>query len=54
LRFHESYGWETQVLDGGDLIYGQRFPLKAGAMAEAEAQRARLLRDGWTAPANAG
>jgi hypothetical protein len=52
LRFHgESYGWETQVLDGGELIYGQRFPLKAGALAEADAQRTRLLAEGWATPA---
>ena len=52
LRFHgESYGWEAQFLDGGELIYGQRFPLRAGAETEAEAQRARLLADGWSAPA---
>jgi len=24
--FHgESYGWETQLLEGGDLVYGRRF-----------------------------
>ena len=47
--FHgESYGWETQLLDGGDLVYGRRFPLKAGAIAEADALRGDLLKDGWT------
>ena len=51
LRFHgESYGWEVQLLEDGEIRYGWRFPLRAGADAEAEAQRARLLRDAWTAP----
>ena len=51
LRFHgESYGWECQCLHDGELAYGQRFVTRAGALAEAEAQRARLLREGWTAP----
>jgi len=27
----ESYGWETQLLEGGDVFYGRRFLLKAGA-----------------------
>ena len=52
LRFHgESYGWECQLLEDGEIRYGWRFPLRAGADAEAEAQRARLLRDGWIVPA---
>ena len=51
LRFHgESYGWECQCLHEGELAYGQRFVSRAGAVQEAEAQRARLLREGWTAP----
>jgi len=49
LHFHgESYGWECQVLEYGEIRYGQRFPLPSGAVADAEAQRVRLLSDGWT------
>jgi hypothetical protein len=48
LRFHgESYGWEAQFLYGGELAYGRRFVLKAGALEEAEAQRERLSAEGW-------
>ena len=51
LRFHgESYGWECQCPADGELVYGQRFPLKAGALAEADAQRKRLVRDDWMEP----
>ena len=51
LRFHgESYGWECQLLEDGEIRYGPRFPLHAGAVAEADAQHARLLREGWAAP----
>ena len=51
LRFHgESYGWECQVLEDGEIRYGWRFPLRAGAEAEADAQRARLLREGFAEP----
>ena len=48
LRFHgESYGWECQCLHDGELAYGQRFGLREGAVAEAEARRQRLAEDGW-------
>jgi hypothetical protein len=51
LRFHgESYGWECQCLHEGELAYGQRFILRELALAEADAQRVRLLREGWTVP----
>ena len=46
----ESYGWEMQLLEGGDVFYGRHFPPKAGAQAEAEAMREWLIRDGWTDP----
>lgn len=50
LRFHgESYGWESQFLYDSVLVYGQRFVLRAGALAEAEAQHTRLIDEGWTA-----
>ena len=50
LVFHgESYGWECQCLHDGELAYGQRFVMREGAVAEAEAQRPRLLAEGWTA-----
>ncbi len=48
LRFHgESYGWECQCLTDGELAYGRRFVLRALALEEAEAQRARLQQAGW-------
>jgi hypothetical protein len=48
LRFHgESYGWECQCLHDGELAYGQRFTLRQDAIEEAEAQRARLIGEGW-------
>lgn len=51
LRFHgESYGWECQCLHDGELAYGQRFVLRELALAEAEAQRHRLSREGWGTP----
>lgn len=51
LRFHgESYGWEVQCLHDGVLAYGQRFVFREGAVAEAEAQRQRLAREGWGMP----
>jgi hypothetical protein len=43
-------GWEIQLLSDGGEIFAWLFPLKGGALAEAETQRARLLREGWTAP----
>lgn len=50
-RFHgESYGWECQCLHDGVLAYGQRFILREYALAEAEARRQRLMREGWSVP----
>jgi hypothetical protein len=47
LRFYgESYGWECQILEDGELRYGQRFSLHAGTLAEAEAHHERLTREG--------
>ena len=43
-------GWEIQVLSDGGEIFAWLFPLKGGALAEAEAQQARLLWEGWTPP----
>jgi hypothetical protein len=51
LRFHgESYGWQCQCLHEGELAYGQRFVMREGAAAEAEAQRQRLISEGWMLP----
>jgi hypothetical protein len=50
LRFHgESYGWECQFLEDSALRYGQRFVLHEHALEEAEAQRWRLIGEGWIA-----
>jgi hypothetical protein len=50
LRSHgESYGWECVCLYDGELVYGRRFVLKAGAISEADAQRQRLTGEGWRA-----
>jgi hypothetical protein len=44
-------GWEIQLMhNDGTEFFAWRFPLKGGALAEAEAQHARLTREGWTAP----
>ena len=49
LRFHgESYGWECQFLEDGVLLHGQRFVRHEQALEEAEAQRRRLIGEGWT------
>jgi len=49
LRFHgESYGWKCQFLEDGALRYGERFVRHEGALEEAEAQRRRLIGEGWT------
>jgi hypothetical protein len=48
LLFHgESYGWECQCLHEGELAYGQRHAKKEGALREANAQRQRLMNEGW-------
>jgi len=46
----ESYGWECQWLHDGELAYGHLFILRELALKEAEAQRQRLMRDGWKLP----
>ena len=43
----ESYGWECQCLHNGVLASGQRYALREAAVAEADAQRQRLTKDGW-------
>ena len=43
----ESWGWECRCLYDGELAYGRRFVLKAGALEEAEAQLKRLIGEGW-------
>jgi hypothetical protein len=51
LLFHgESYGWECQCLHDGVMAKAQRFVLKALALEEAEAQRQRLIAEGWMLP----
>ena len=51
LRFHgESYGWESQCLHDGELEYGRLFILRELALEEAEAQRVRLMGEGWAVP----
>src|SRR5438067_1310767 len=54
LLYQGEAGVEAQFLVGGVLMRAWRFPLRAGAVAEAEAQRARLLREGWTPPLSSG
>ena len=43
-------GVEVQFILNGELARSWRFPSRAGALGEADAQRARLLSAGWTAP----
>jgi hypothetical protein len=50
LRFQgEAYGYECVCLYEGELVYGRRSLLKVGAVKEAEAQRQRLIGEGWRA-----
>jgi hypothetical protein len=50
IRYHgEAYGFECVCLFNGELVYGRRFALKAGARKEAEVQRQRLISEGWRA-----
>ena len=49
LRCHgESYGWETQTLENGELSTGRRFETYALAIQCADSEREALERDGWT------
>jgi hypothetical protein len=50
LLYQGEAGVEVQFLHQGEMTMAWRFSLRAGAIAEADAQYARLLRDGWTAP----
>jgi len=48
LRCHcESYGWETQTLENGELSTGRHFQTYALAMQWADLEREALERDGW-------
>ena len=47
LRRHPEWGWECQFLSNGELAYGRRWVTRADALAEAEAKRQELERDGW-------
>jgi hypothetical protein len=50
LRFYgESYGWECQCSYDGGMRYGQRFAVHEQALEEAECQRQRLMKEGWSA-----
>ena len=50
-RFHgESYGWDVQFLYDGGLAYGRRYLMRKDAVEEAEAQRTRLIDEGWAQP----
>jgi hypothetical protein len=52
LVFHsESYGWEFRLVCDGRFDYGRRFPLRSGALEEADYHHRRFLAEGWTAPA---
>jgi len=51
LLFQVEAGVEVQFLHEGEMVMAWRFPLRAGAVAEADAQHARLLREGWIVPA---
>jgi hypothetical protein len=43
LRFHgESYGWEAQFLEGGELRYGRMFMLREEVIWWAEGERREL------------
>src|SRR5690348_5570369 len=50
LLFQGEHGVEVQFSHDGVMAYGQRFALRAAALAEADHHRARLEREGWTMP----
>jgi hypothetical protein len=45
LRFHESVGWEAQILRDGDLVIGRTFILRDLAVGWAKNERDRLESD---------
>lgn len=47
LRGHSEWGWECQFFYNGELAYGRRWVTRGDALAEAEAKRRELERDGW-------
>ena len=51
LRCHGEWGWEWQYFREGSFLYGRRCMLHAQALACAEEQRERLLKEGWTVEA---
>ena len=51
LLYHGEHGGEVQFAHEGVMSHAQRFVLREQAVREAEQQRARLLREGWTEPA---
>jgi hypothetical protein len=50
LLFHAEDGVEAQFAYDGVMAYAQRFPMREFALKEAEAQRQRLVREGWSIP----
>jgi hypothetical protein len=52
LLYQGEHGVEVQFLHEGVMAYAHRWPMRAHAIQEAEEQRARLLREGWTVPAS--
>ena len=51
LLYHGEHGGEVQFAHEGVMAHAQRCVLREQAVREAEQQRARLLREGWTEPA---
>jgi hypothetical protein len=47
LRGHGEYGWETQFLEQGELVFGRRFDLRPQALQWTDLERRELDRDGW-------
>ena len=52
LLYQSEHGVEVRFLLEGVIAYAHRWPLRAQAVQEADEQRARLLREGWTVPAS--
>jgi hypothetical protein len=48
--YHGEYGVELQLAHEGVMAYAQRWSFRADALEDAEDERRRLLREGWTPP----
>lgn len=46
-----AFGFETRLIENGEFVYSRRYPLRSGALAEADYQLKRWHAEGFTPPA---